>query len=903
MPPPEENTSEGALRPLVTGWLGKIALARQHKKGFDDIASQCMSFFSAATGFMWDPKFQKKYLNRTTSPRFRMTMAKAFELVALFGPILYWRNPKRTVKPRKQFPLSPELFGPVNMQQIMQQWEQMNQQMQQMQQQSQQMQQAAQQPQQPPQNGQQPPQNGQQPQQQQQQPPPPDPQQMQQMQQQMQQLNQQMQTMWPQVQQVQQAQQIFEQASIESQTREMQDTARANLIQLWLNYTPDEQPYGGLARHAELAITEGLVKGRGVLWTEPYQQPGSNKRLTGSFYDSVDNLLIDPDADTIHDARYIIKIENKPIWQIEREYKLKKDSLKGKGSLESTSSQGERQGDDLGGMKVAQGKSFDTMTIYKVWSKAGIGARLTGVNTPLKDAFDDVVGDYAFMVVTPNVPYFLNSPPDKFKKATDKEVKKMFEWPVPYWKDNRWPCTELDFYPKPRSAWPIAPLAPGLGELVFMNVMISHLANRIWSSSRDFIAVLKSAEDEVRKVMKSGDDLAIIGLNEVHGDIKKVVQFLQQPQTNFDAWRILDQIIQIFERRTGLTELMAGMTSTQSRSAEDAAGKRESMNVRPDHMAAQVEKWMSECAKKEKFCCRWFVEGKDVEPLFGKAGSMLWDQLISKEDPEIVVREMDATVEAGSARKPNKNRETHNIQSALQVLFPEFSKHADMTTNTEPLNKLLALWADTVEFDIDGMQMDQRIPMQYQPWFQEQQQQQMQQQQQQQEQQMAQQQQAQQQSEQQKMQVEQMKAQVSMQSEQQKMQGEAIRQQTEAQKAQMELSKQQQQMQANAEDRQAEMQQSQLEAMMAQRQGQLDIAKSQMDLASKQIELQSKQGDSQSAASGKASDMMYDQMSHGVQMKQGQEAHLSELFQKEQKHRQEMRLKAQKSREGNQGSK
>ena len=47
-------------------------------------------------------------------------MAKAFELVALFGPILYWRNPKRTVKSRKQIPINPDIFGPDNMRELQQ---------------------------------------------------------------------------------------------------------------------------------------------------------------------------------------------------------------------------------------------------------------------------------------------------------------------------------------------------------------------------------------------------------------------------------------------------------------------------------------------------------------------------------------------------------------------------------------------------------------------------------------------------------------------------------------------------------------------------------------------------------------------------------------------------------------
>lgn len=851
------------LRPIVTGWLGKIEQAIKHKKPFNDIAEQCTAFFSASTGFMWDPKYRKKYLNTSTSPRFRMTMAKAFELVALFGPSLYWRNPKRKVKPRRQPPISPEVFGPPNMQELQQMEQQMQQQMQQIQQQMQQAQQQAQQMQQQMQQGQAAAAQGDpqaqqslqqmQPQIQQAQ------QQMQQMQQQAQQLQQQMQQMQPQFQMIQQAQQIFEQSKIEQRFRKVIDTTRSEMVERWLNYTPDEQPGGGLARHAEMAITEALVKGRGVLWVAPYTQAGSELTMTGSFYDTVDNLFIDPDAETLEDAKWIAKREVKPAWELERDYGLKSGTLEGKANMESSESQGERLGDDMANLHRKQGKTFDLIVHWKIWSKGGVGVRLTGVKTDLKERFDEVVGDFAYICVAANVPWPLNAPPKKFQSASDEEVQKMFSWPVPYWRDGRWPCSVLDFYPKPRSSWPIAPLAPGLGELAFMNVVISHLANRIWSSSRDFIAVLKSAEEEVTKAIKKGEDLAVIPLNEVHQDIKQVVSFLQQPQTNFDVWRILEQVMQLFERRTGLTELMSGMTSTQSRSATDIATKKEQMSIRPDHMAGKVESWMTECAKMEKICTRWFVEPKDVKALFGDSGAMLWEKLITSQDPEAVVREIDATVEAGSVRKPNKVRDIENIQQALQVLFPVLDKHADTTTDTRQLNRLLQLWADTVDFDISGMELDQRLPMQFQPWFKQQQQEEMQGQQQ------AQQQQAeqQQQMEQAKLQVQQMQAQSKMQTEQMKMQSEQM-------KTQSSMAESQQKAQMDSMQVQQEMQQSMME-------GQLDIQKSRIDLEKSLAESASEERKRQ-----------LEQVSQIQGMTQAEETHQRDLSRDGEKHSQEM---------------
>jgi len=912
----------------VTGWLGKVEQARKHKKPFDDIAEQCTAFFSAATGFMWEPKYRQKFLNTNTSPRFRMTMAKAFELVALFGPILYWRNPKRTVKSRKQIPINPDIFGPDNMREIQQLHQQLSQQRQQaqqgLQQSQQQMQQMQQQMQQLQQAAQQGDQQAQQQAQQIQQQVGQMQQQMQQSQQQLQSVSQQLQTIEPQVKDVQEAHKIFEESRIELRARKFQDEARASLMENWLNYTPDEQPGGGLAQHAEMAITEALVKGRGCLWVEPYTQPGSKMTLTGCFWDSVDNLLLDPDSESIDDAKYIIKREAKPVWQVERDFGLKEGALGGKGSLESAESQGEKMGDEMGDLHRKQGKSFDTIVYYRIWSKGGVGARLTGVNTPLKERFDKVVGDFAYIVVAADVPYPLNAPPKKFLKAKDDEVQEMFSWPVPYWKDDRWPVVLLDFYPKPRSAWPIAPLAPGLGELAFMNVVISHLANRIWSSSRDFIAVLKSAEEEVTKAIKKGDDLAIIPLNEVHQDINRVVSFLQQPQTNFDIWKILDEVMRLFERRTGLTELMSGMTATQSRSAEDVATKREQMSIRPDHMSGKVENWMAEAAKLEKFCARWFVKPKDVQHLFGKAGSRLWEKLVSTVPVESVVRELYCTVEAGSARKPNKMRETQNIQQAMQVLFPVLDKHADVTTDTAPLNKLLSLWAESVEFDIEGMELQQRLPMQFQPWFQQQQAQQMQQQQQQQQQQAQQQQQV----EQQKMAMAQQQSQVKMQTEQLKQQGMSQKAQMDAQqgqqkmqadmakaqmaaqqaqqkaqadqmKAQADMSNNQMKAQADMSNAQMDLKLAQLKAQLQGRQGQMDAMKSTLELEKSENEGDRSQQENLIAQAAKAQDIEHDERRHEQELRQDGETHAQEMRQSREEFQQSLLLQRATAREKN----
>lgn len=622
------------FRPLVTGWLNKIDAAKQHKKHWQEVADECMQFFCASAGFMWEDKYKHKLWDRKATPRFRMTMAKAFELVALFGPLLYWRNPVRTIHPKRPIVLPPELFGD-----------------------------------------------------------PAD----------------------PMFQMSMEFAMYQEQLAMANQEKVQLDLI-AELLSRWLNYTPGEMPGGGLKAHAQLAITEALIKGRGTLWTEQYQMPGSQRVLTGSFYDTADNLFIDPDATTLEDAWWIARKCTHPTWEVERKYGLPEGSLEGKGNIESAWSVGERSS-PADKMERQGGKTFDMITYYKIWSKGGAGGRLAGVTSPLKSILDQLVGDYAYIVVCDSCPYPLNANPDALMSQPPEAVAQAFSWPIPYWKDDRWPVSVLDFYQKPNSVWPVAPLSPGLGELKFLNIMISHLCNRIVSSSRDFWAVAKSFAKEAEQIIAGGLDQCVIPVPEqaVHaagGKLANVMAVLQQPQTNLDVWKIIEAVSENFDKRVGMSELLYGLNpGAASRTAEDASMKRSSLSVRPDWMASCVEDWMTDCAKLEHFCAVFFTEPTDTLDLLGQAGAQLWQQLIMSRDIETVLRETQCTIEAGSARKPNKDRDVANLNAALPIFLPLLQQYAMTSGNTQPLNTLLERWGEANDMDVQDMLIPNWIPM------------------------------------------------------------------------------------------------------------------------------------------------------------------------------------------------
>jgi hypothetical protein len=479
-------------------------------------------------------------------------------------------------------------------------------------------------------------------------------------------------------------------------------------------------PGGGLKSHAEKAVNEALIKGAGVMWTEAYVYPGGQTVMPVSRYDTIDNLLIDPDAEDLNDAKWVSRREYVSVWDVSEEFDIPVKDLRGRGDLtaydpksyadKSRSEQRRDEGQDKAEM----------MYIYRTYSRMGVGAKLRGSaeydsnddTAKLRKELDKKVGNYAYIVSSPNISYPLNVPKDSINTMEDPEIIKALQWPIPFWADERWPMTMLSFYNEPRKLWPIAPLAPGLGELKFLNVMMSHLASRIWSSSRDFIAVAKAAAADLEDDIRDGNDQTIIKVSNTYGDIRKVVTFLQQPQTNFDVWKIIEAVTEQFERRVGLTDLAYGLNpgGTQIRTAEDAANRNSAMKVRPDHMADRVEVWLTEQARKEAMAARMILEPEDIEQALGPMAASLWATLVQEESPIKVMRELEYRVESGSARKPNKDREVANAQQMMQILGPEFSKHADATTDTNPLNALVDQWTEASDMSKDGLQMGPRMP-------------------------------------------------------------------------------------------------------------------------------------------------------------------------------------------------
>lgn len=623
----EPFTDYEFLRPLVTGWNAKIEAARKSRARWQEVADECMMFYSRSAAAMWDPQYSRKFWQGVKAPKFRITINKAFEMVAVFGPNLLWESPHRTVTPKRRFdfPLEQLMQDPA------------------------------------------------------------------------------IAPMLPQMMAMNQ-----------------QDLAKSKIIsglmEHWLNYTPREQPGGGLLGHSELCVIDALVKGRGVLAIRPYTMPGSSRNLTGSFRIAPEDLFIDPDYKTLHEAKWIAIRHVDPHWAVERRFKLPAGSLQKAATTESNWSYSEQAVHDPSGINRAAGKTNDCVVWYEIYSKTGPGTRLTGMDSPIRDHLEQVVGDYAYIAICPTCPYPLNAPSEALRAgAQDEQVRQMFEWPVPLWTDDRWPIETLDFYQDPDSAWPIPPMAPGLGELKLINFMVPWAANRIWTSSRDFWVVPKGLVDEYRQYIDQGLDQSILPLPvDAQTGVKGIVEILQQPTTNTDVWKIIDMVSEQFAKRTGLTEFAYGRNEdgTQDRTAETTMARARANGVRPEHMQKQVAQWQSRVAGVEAFIARWFVTGQDVEPLLGAAGRMLWENYVQSTDIETTVRQMEFSIGAASIRRPDRDRDVANFQQVMQYFQPPAIQYGFQTGDFTSYNKLVDHWAKFHDADLEDVKLG---PLQMQP--------------------------------------------------------------------------------------------------------------------------------------------------------------------------------------------
>jgi len=475
----------------------------------------------------------------------------------------------------------------------------------------------------------------------------------------------------------------------------------SKLLEDYLNYTPNELD---LKRHSRKVVEEAFIKGAGVWWHELYSPPGSTVKMGGSFFDSIDNIVWDPDADEYEDIRWAARKRVQPVDEVAAKFGLSPEDLKGHEESYSSRSEDTQRGYEH---RKKTGKTSDLICYWEIYSKCGFGDRLKDMSKDLRGKFD-AIGSNAYIVVAEGVDHPLNVSPQMLQEEVDETgvPQAMFlscQWPIPFWAEpGGWPFTLLAWHGKPGYSWPVSLIRPGIGELRFINWAMSFLATRIAASSQTLIGVQKAADENLKsKILeKSEGGFKIVEISEAIGrSVNDVISVFNLPGVTEDMYRIIAEVTNLFDRRVGLTELIYGMTRNQFRSAAEANVKAEQVSVRPDDYANALEDALSDVARKEALLARWLIDPQDVAPLMGPMAAQAWQMHVRSESPDNIVREYDYRVEAGSARKPNIATKTENIQNLMQVLMP-VAQGMLQAGQPQLLNTLLAKWGEVNQIDV-----------------------------------------------------------------------------------------------------------------------------------------------------------------------------------------------------------
>jgi len=625
----EKLEPSSPLRQITSTWVDKLKAAMDYKKPFSEDAKEAGMFFDGDHNWMWKDSYsrgERGYNSSIAPPSFRMQLNKVFELVEIFGAVIYHRNPVRTVTVMEHPNLPPDAFGIDPTQ-------------------------------------------------------PMDPN-----------------ALTP------EQQQLLGMAQ-EQQSAQKKRAIASQLLNAYLNWTPQELD---LKRQAKKVVNEALIKGMGVFWTELVTLPTSGDdqerplRMVGSYYDTVDNLLIDPDFDNMDDMLWCARKCVKPLLEVAETYGIPPDELRK--HLEDSKSRLSKEPKN-----TKKKQTNELLTYYKIWSKTGIGDRFKDSPKENRGVFDNL-GPHVYLIVCEGIPYPLNLPPEVMQEPVDEQlgfpqsIVTRTAWPVPYYADTQgWPFTPLYFHPKPGYAWPISHIRPGIGELRLLNWAMSFLATRIATSCETMVAVQKAADQTLKDqiLAPSEGGFKIVELSELVGRrIEDVMSVFQFPQVTRDLYDIIQSVGEMFAQRTGLSELVYGYTRNQFRSAAEANIKQENISVRPDSMANDLEDAMSLLARRESLAARWLLEPQDITPVLGPLGALAWSQNVSSQSLVALTRDFLYRVEAGSARKPNKATKVEQMQLSVQTLGPILSGLVGSGI-VGPFNALIRDWAESLDINAE----------------------------------------------------------------------------------------------------------------------------------------------------------------------------------------------------------
>lgn len=441
---------------------------------------------------------------------------------------------------------------------------------------------------------------------------------------------------------------------------------RAKLMEQYLNRAARET---GLYHESRSILDDALLTGRGVAWHGAHP---TKDGLVTTVYDTVKNLLIDPDARKWQDVKWVARRRRKARFELVNMFPEKRNSI-----LESMS--GTRKSSDEQSEVYDQG--VELVEYYEVYMRWGLHNYMGSV-------YDNDVRKGASFVNEPKM----------YVVSADGLILYSGEWPVPFHMDDEWPCTVLDFYPHPKSAWPISPMSPGVGWLKAMNWIATLMVAKFQQSAKSVWAFLKINgvsldEDDIRKIIEPNGgvtEIIELAVSSVGGDetIGKYIQQMEFTANLAEAMHLFDHVSKQFELETGLYEfLYTGSPGVQDRSAAATNARLSNTGVRINDMVSRVEEFFSRVGRKSALGARYLFDGEDVAPLLGEEAARLWGTIMPPEERnpmEWVQRYVETGVPVEEAMRLAQQQVEMSVSMDEWVMESDYSVEAGSTTRATP---------------------------------------------------------------------------------------------------------------------------------------------------------------------------------------------------------------------------
>jgi hypothetical protein len=380
--------------------------------------------------------------------------------------------------------------------------------------------------------------------------------------------------------------------TVTSRTKDSILSALGAVLGAGLNYTPNET---GLADESRMAVDEALTDGRSFAYTGYDATTG----LITSWFVSVDDVVIDPDAKRVTDAYWIALRRREPRWKLEKEFSKSAAIKDLPEELEADPLPDGTEGDSSAAPPPSgdedESGADELVTFYEVYSRMGVGWRGADVDEELggDDAFD-----YRKIVFVPGYDTPLH----------------VGRWETPLYVDGVWPLTGLDLTPTKNTLWPVSLIKAALPSLRAVNLLTSIALEKAKQHAREIYGIATSFENEDAERIVNGGLSEVVKIEARDGlPLGQLVQRWEGGQISPEIREQINFHLNQIGEVTGLLPILKGQSSEQQiRSATEADIQDRNARSRLQDLSERVEDWSTRLARNEGLLWRLEMSAKEV---------------------------------------------------------------------------------------------------------------------------------------------------------------------------------------------------------------------------------------------------------------------------------------------------